>query len=507
MNKISEKFKSVRVKLFFTLSIIVILIIALLIIMNSIVLETFYTVSKISAVKKEYNIINDLYNTGDPSVLNQIKRDALANNFDILVEDENYMFIFSTNENFASMINQNSNITNRFRVIEKNRQRILYSEENMVIKKIVFNGLNCILLSGELDNGYKLYIQIPISAIEESVRISNNLLLIIGMIAIIIAGIVASYVSKKFTNPILELNVIANKMSKLDFSQRYELTDSDDEINELGNSINIMSEKLEKTIGQLRSSNLALERDIEEKSKIDEMRKQFISDVSHELKTPIALIQGYAEGLLENVNVDDESRKYYAEVILDESNKMDKLVRQLLELMKLEYGKREFNNEQFNICELINEVIRKCNVMLEEKGIKEVKFNEDKPVMIYADEFYIEQAFTNYFTNAIKHTKDVNGEKYIEIKIKENKNNDTVRISVFNTGDTLSDEDLERIWGRFYKVDGSRNRSDGGSGIGLALVKAIMNNYNSKYGAINKENGIEFYFDIQTINKKTNEEK
>ena len=507
MNKISEKFKSVRVKLFFTLSIIVILIIALLIIMNSIVLETFYTVSKISAVKKEYNIINDLYNIGDPSVLNQIKRDALANNFDILVEDENYMFIFSTNENFASMINQNSNITNRFRVIEKNRQRILYSEENMVIKKIVFNGLNCILLSGELDNGYKLYIQIPISAIEESVRISNNLLLIIGMIAIIIAGIVASYVSKKFTNPILELNVIANKMSKLDFSQRYELTDSDDEINELGNSINIMSEKLEKTIGQLRSSNLALERDIEEKSKIDEMRKQFISDVSHELKTPIALIQGYAEGLLENVNVDDESRKYYAEVILYESNKMDKLVRQLLELMKLEYGKREFNNEQFNICELINEVIRKCNVMLEEKGIKEVKFNEDKPVMIYADEFYIEQAFTNYFTNAIKHTKDVNGEKYIEIKIKENKNNDTVRISVFNTGDTLSDEDLERIWGRFYKVDGSRNRSDGGSGIGLALVKAIMNNYNSKYGAINKENGIEFYFDIQTINKKTNEEK
>ena len=507
MNKISEKFKSVRVKLFFTLSIIVILIIALLIIMNSIVLETFYTVSKISAVKKEYNIINDLYNIGDPSVLNQIKRDALANNFDILVEDENYMFIFSTNENFASMINQNSNITNRFRVIEKNRQRILYSEENMVIKKIVFNGLNCILLSGELYNGYKLYIQIPISAIEESVRISNNLLLIIGMIAIIIAGIVASYVSKKFTNPILELNVIANKMSKLDFSQRYELTDSDDEINELGNSINIMSEKLEKTIGQLRSSNLALERDIEEKSKIDEMRKQFISDVSHELKTPIALIQGYAEGLLENVNVDDESRKYYAEVILDESNKMDKLVRQLLELMKLEYGKREFNNEQFNICELINEVIRKCNVMLEEKGIKEVKFNEDKPVMIYADEFYIEQAFTNYFTNAIKHTKDVNGEKYIEIKIKENKNNDTVRISVFNTGDTLSDEDLERIWGRFYKVDGSRNRSDGGSGIGLALVKAIMNNYNSKYGAINKENGIEFYFDIQTINKKTNEEK
>ena len=218
----------------------------------------------------------------------------------------------------------------------------------------------------------------------------------------------------------MQLNDITKKMAKLDFEQKYRINDSDDEINELGKNINTMSDKLESTIKQLRETNSELEKDIEEKSKIDEMRKQFISDVSHELKTPIALIQGYAEGLVENVNADDVSRKYYAEVILDESNKMDKLVRQLLELMKLEYGKREFNNDTFNICELIQEVIRKCNVMLEEKGIKEVRFEADKKVNVYADEFYIEQAFTNYFTNAIKHTKEVNGEKYIEIKIEEN---------------------------------------------------------------------------------------
>ena len=294
-------------------------------------------------------------------------------------------------------------------------------------------------------------------------------------------------------------------MSKLDFSQKYTSTDSNDEIDELGRSINLLSEKLESTIKQLRASNLQLERDIEEKSKIDEMRKQFISDVSHELKTPIALIQGYAEGLVENVNADDESRKYYAEVILDESNKMDKLVRQLLELMKLEYGKREFNNDTFNVCELIKEVIRKCSVMLDEKGIKDVRFEETQNVNIYADEFYMEQAFTNYFTNAIKHTKEVNGEKYIEIKVKEKKEKNLVRISVFNTGETLSDEDLARIWGRFYKVDESRNRADGGTGIGLALVKAIMNNYKTKYGAVNRENGIEFYFDIQTKDNTSSE--
>src|SRR5699024_6114037 len=139
-----------------------------------------------------------------------------------------------------------------------------------------------------------------------------------------------------------------------------------------GKSINLMSDKLEKTIKQLRRTNIELEKDIEEKSKIDEMRKSFISDVSHELKTPIALIQGYSEGLLENVNTDDESRKFYAEVILDETNKMDKLVKQLLELMKLEYGKREFNNEKYDIVELINEVIRKCKVMIDEKKYTEI---------------------------------------------------------------------------------------------------------------------------------------
>ena len=148
-------------------------------------------------------------------------------------------------------------------------------------------------------------------------------------------------------------------MSKLDFSKKYKVTNAKDEINDLGRSINTMSDKLEKTIKQLRSTNIELEKDIEEKSKIDEMRTSFISDVSHELKTPIALIQGYSEGLLENVNTDEESRKFYAEVILDESNKMDRLVKQLLELMKLEYGKREFNDKEFDIVEVEKKLLEK----------------------------------------------------------------------------------------------------------------------------------------------------
>ena len=132
--------------------------------------------------------------------------------------------------------------------------------------------------------------------------------------------------------------------------------------------------------------------------------------------------------------------------------------------------------------------------MLEEHNIKEIRFDKKK-VEVYADEFYIEQVFTNYFTNAIKHTKEVNGEKYIEIKIEEK--SDKARIFVFNTGDIIPEDKIEKIWGRFYKADESRNRADGGSGIGLALVKAIMNNTDSEYGVTNEENGVKFYFDIK----------
>ena len=226
------------------------------------------------------------------------------------------------------------------------------------------------------------------------------------------------------------------------------------------------------------------------------MRKSFISDVSHELKTPIALIQGYSEGLLENVNTDEESKKFYAEVILDETNKMDKLVKQLLELMKLEYGKREFNDKKFNIVEVEKEIIRKSKVMLEEKKAEVILDTPDE-INVFADDFYIEQVIGNYMTNAIKHVKEVDGKKYIEIKNEVDVEKNKVIVKVFNTGDNIAEEHINRIWNRFYKVDESRNRKEGGTGIGLYFVKAIMNNYNQRYGVINKENGVEFYIELE----------
>ncbi len=496
MEKLKNNFKSVRFKLFFSMCIIIAVIVICLVIINSAVLESFYLYSKTKTVRGVYDKINNYYNMNgnDENLQEELRRIAFNNNFDIFIETNENVIVFSTDKDLYTTIDMITNA--RENINEKN---VIYSDSNIKISRIndQYNNISYILLSGNLDNGYNLYISIPAVPIEESVQISNQALIIIGIIILLISSFIASYISKKFTAPIVQLNSITNKMARLDFSQKYRIADTDDEINELGKNINTMSDKLEATIKQLRENNSELEKDIEEKSKIDEMRKQFISDVSHELKTPIALIQGYAEGLIENVNTDDESRKFYAEVILDESNKMDTLVKQLLELMKLEYGKREFNNANFNIVELINEVIRKCNVMINEKQIN-IELDSSKQVMVWGDEFYIEQVVTNYFTNAIKHCIDVKGEKKITITIKEKDENGKIRVSVFNTGNNIAEEHLDKIWGRFYKEDSSRNRTDGGTGIGLALVKAIMNNYKNDYGVTNKENGVEFYFELDT---------
>lgn len=493
--------KSIRMKLFITLSIAIITIIIFLIILNNFVLETFYLYSKQKDLIEVYENINKYYANEDSNIDLELELEKAAtnNNFDIIIKTDKGINVYTSSKDFSSTIGTiteiESTVSSWF-----SPKTILYKNERIIVRKTQDSrsGLGYILLSGNLDNGYVLYIRIPVSSIRESVKISNNFFYLIGGIAVIIGGIVVLVISKKFTKPIVELNEIAKKMTKLDFSKKYRITDTDDEINELGENMNTVSDKLEATIKQLKEINIELEKDIEQKSKIDEMRKQFISDVSHELKTPIAIIQGYAEGLKENVNTDPESRDYYAEVILDEANKMDKLVKQLLELMKLEYGKREFNNQKFNIVELAQEVIRKSNVMYEEQNIK-VEVDAKNPIFVFADDFYIEQVVTNYFTNAIKHAKEVNGEKKIKFTIKENVETGKVRISVHNTGDRIDEEDLSRIWNRFYKVDSSRNRTDGGSGIGLSLVKAIMMNYNNEYGAFNTDTGVEFYFELDAI--------
>ena len=304
-----------------------------------------------------------------------------------------------------------------------------------------------------------------------------------------VSGIVILVMTNRITRPISELTKLSEKMSDLDFDARYQ-SRAGNEIDVLGDNFNKMSRKLESTISELKSANNKLQKDIEDKIKIDEMRKEFLDNVSHELKTPIALIQGYAEGLNENISDDPESREFYCEVIMDEASKMNKLVKNLLTLNQLESGKDAPVMERFDIVSLIRGVLGSMHIMIEQKEAT-VIFEETEPVYVWADEFKIEEVVTNYTSNALNH---LDGERKVEIKVLQEE--DCVKVTVFNTGIPIPEEDIPNLWNKFYKVDKARTREYGGSGIGLSIVKAIIESMNQRYGVCNYDNGVEFWFTL-----------
>ncbi|MCI9360494.1 MAG: HAMP domain-containing protein [Hungatella sp.] len=336
------------------------------------------------------------------------------------------------------------------------------------------------------DNNTIFIMSTPLESIRESVDLSNRFLAYVGIVALVFSSVIVYFTTKRITSPILKLANISERMSGLDFDVKYE-GKSIDEIGVLGNNMNRLSDKLKETIGELKSANNELQKDIEEKIQIDEMRKDFIANVSHELKTPIALIQGYAEGLTEGMAEDEESRNYYCEVIMDEANKMNKMVRQLLTLTALEFGNDQVTLERFDVVELIQGVLSASGIMIQQKNAK-IQFDGGHPVYVWADEFKIEEVITNFVSNALNH---LDGERVIRIDVQEL--GDNVKVTVKNTGDHIPENELPNIWVKFYKVDKARTREYGGSGIGLSIVKAIMDSHHKEYGVQNVEDGVEFW--------------
>lgn len=350
-------------------------------------------------------------------------------------------------------------------------------------------GTEYLMMHGKLGDQYLFLIQSPVESIEESVSLSNRFLILVELIVIAGGGILVWFFSKRLTDPLLELAELSEKMAELDFDARY-TSGGENEIGVLGENFNRMSEKLEQTISELKSANNQLLKDIEQKEKIEEMRNEFLGNVSHELKTPIALIQGYAEGLKEGVNDDPESREFYCDVIVDEAAKMNHMVRNLLDLNQLEFGDEKIEFQRFNLTDLVNGVLQSMELFAEQSQAK-VCFRQKEPLYVWADEYKVEQVVRNYVSNAFHH---LSGDRVLDVKIEVH--GQTARTTVFNTGTPIPEEDLSHIWEKFYKVDKAHTREYGGNGIGLSIVKAIMESMHQEYGVENYDNGVAFWFDL-----------
>ena len=463
-------------------------------IVNGSFLEKYYIHNKEQTLTHIYHTLDKILSSEQPIASEELNvalgKDAEKGNVSLIVTDVTGQTKIRMRTDVENEELRVRLLGYRMNINQKNSQLLSQGESYELWKaKDHVNQSEYLELCGTFSNGDLFLIRSPLESIRESVRITNRFLAYIGVSVLIVSMIIVWFFSKRITKPILELADISQRMADLDFDVKY-TSSCANEIAILGTNFNKMSEKLEETISELKGANNELQKDIEKKEKLEQMRTEFLGNVSHELKTPIALIQGYAEGLKEGISDDPESREFYCDVIMDEANKMNQMVRNLLTLNQLEFGSEEVAFERFDIVQLVRGVLQSCDILIQQKGVRVNCLMEDS-VHVWADEFKTEQVIRNYISNALNH---VSGENIIEIRIAEKEQ--TVRVSVFNTGNPIPQEDLPHIWEKFYKVDKAHTREYGGNGIGLSIVKAIMESFHKEYGVQNYDNGVEFYMEL-----------
>ncbi|WMJ79264.1 ATP-binding protein [Clostridium sp. MB40-C1] len=334
-----------------------------------------------------------------------------------------------------------------------------------------------------------VFLVISLQPVNEAIEVIKEFYIYFFIGAVILIIILSLIYSNMITKPLIEINKTASKMAKLEFSEKC-IVKTDDEIGNLAETLNFLSQNLYSSLTSLREANHKLEKDIDKERKVKKMTKEFIASVSHELKTPINIIEGYAEVLKDDI-VKGEEKTSYLDIIIDESKKMASLVSDMLYLSSLESGNFKLTKEEFYIDDLIKTTSKKFSTILKEKEIN-LQMNLIDNIKVYADWNRIEQVITNYLTNAIRHTET---DGSIQVNMIESE--DDISVEVINTGSPIPEEELKNIWDKFYKIDKSRNRSLGGTGIGLAIVKNIIMLHEGNYGVENVDNGVKFYFTLK----------
>ena len=505
-------------------------------------LERFYRARKVEDIEKAYRAVNELVmkeGNGSAKLPDLLKEYSDKYNITIAVMDSDNDRSVVTTERGSDYLLQRAQsylFSDSFR---ESSEILKETDDYQIISTHDPGGnrvnIDCFAFCG--DNQTLLLMSTPAANLTESVRLANRFLSYVGLLMAVLGIVLGVFLTRRITQPIQRLAALSAKMGSLDFTERY-TGDYEDEIGVLGHSMNTMAEKLEETISELQDANKSLQEDIRRKEEIDEMRREFIANVSHELKTPIALIQGYAEGLNDGLCEDPESRKEYLDVIIDEAGRMNSLVKQLLNLSKLESGAPEMEIGPFDLADMIRSIVGSTKLLAEEKQAS-VAFASDQgqALPVLGDTFQIEDVLTNYVSNAIHHV-DEGGRIVIRAEEVPGPTAEPVRaagsgqaaesrraagpdqagaavdagsasssagsgkwprirVHVENTGSSIPEKDLPHIWDKFYKVDKSHSRSYGGSGIGLSIVKAVMEAHGMGYGAANTETGVDFWFELE----------
>ncbi|MDF2505126.1 MULTISPECIES: HAMP domain-containing sensor histidine kinase [Clostridium] len=490
--------KGITAKLFFITLAFFALFISSLLIFQSLFFQKFYINRKMTTLENNVEKFKETYNKTitNEDILSLVRNFEDSNNSKVAVLDK-YGYL-----NFVSDSDEKQVESASVRVIKEvidnwrsNPGAFADMKRSGISKTYIFdnkvyNVKNIVCVFPNNEKGEVIFAVSSLQPVNEASTVIKQFYVYIYITALIFIIILSLIYSNMISKPLIQLNKTASKMVNLNFSEKY-IVKSNDEIGNLGNTLNFLAENLNNTMNSLREANEKLKSDIEKERKLEKMRKEFVGGVSHELKTPISLIEGYAEGIKDNVFQEDKN--YYIDVIIDEAKKMGALVSDMLDLSQLESGNFKLKRKNFYIDKLINSTIKKYYTMFNEGEI-DVDLSINNNVLTYGDPIRIEQVLTNFITNAIRHT-DKKGKITIDTRQVENR----VYVYVKNSGNNIEKEELSRIWDKFYKVDKSRNRSIGGTGLGLAITKNILILHNSDFGVENFQGGVAFYFSLYKV--------
>lgn len=506
---------SIRRKLFSQLGSIMILFVLLLYIANNLFLETLY----IASAKSTISAIYEELNTIDPSEFTSEKLyDIVVNSgffLDIIVIDEENQKLYSPSNPLIERESDTSIprngprpddqlfVINKTDTVDENNAFMIITEDQ--------SNKSFLMFDGQLENGYSINIRVAMDSIGSNVTFFNQFILGAGVIIFLLSLIASNILSKHFTTPILNIFNTTDRLKKMDFSTTCEVT-TNDELGRLAQNINEMSYVLETNLNELALSNSHLQEEINERLKIDEQRKALLNNVSHELKTPLSLVQGYSEGLKLNLRKNVDKADTYCDVIIDEAKKMDALVSQLLDINRLQFGDFPLHKETRDAADFIHYVTRKYKPLFKNAGIS---FTEQLSCLttsktLSIDALRSEQVLTNLFNNAIAYT-DNQKQLLLSCLIRPS---DTVtskdtgrtsmdhphlRLTIANSYEQVQADELENWWDSFYKVDQARTRDNGGYGLGLSIIKAIQEADHNLYGVYYEKGMIHFYIDLDLV--------
>ena len=486
---------SIRVKMIFMIFSIILVFVMCNVVLNSTLFKLYYSKMREQTLVDCLQIISS-YDFAAPDLFEQLVALEESRNLRIIILDSDFNRIFCSTtdkevtEIFSKRFPYESQVVNEiwgsYTITVSHRPG--YGATGAASYLTVHAAVAKHMPDGVVRR-FIVYVNTSVAAIEDSAQVANSFTVIVGSILLLLGGAATFVVGSRFASPIVRASRAADQVAHLNFNERLPIT-SNDELGLLSGSINNLSDQLRTKIDELSVANANLRKELAHRQKIDDMRRNFISDISHELKTPLAIILGYCEGLQMNVNSDE--REYYCSVIEDEATRMSNLATRLLKLAELESGEAEPEMSVFDLRELAEDRLNKLGLLLDERGISHRIFCPESSVPVIGDMERIEEVINNLLTNAKNHTPDGG-----QITVYISEDNGTATCRIHNTGSHIPEESLERIWESFYKVDKARTRSYGGSGLGLKIVSSILSAHGSSFAAYNTEDGVEFYFTLQ----------